>query len=315
MTLFRSIGAVATASGDGPIDWDAVTEAATAGTPPGRLDVGNGERARIAADVRSAVRAIREETGLSSPTLESIELQDRHHWIRANVSTFRRVLAPVETRPVFLPGLANRANTGTMAVVLSFLGRNVLGQYDPTLFSEAEPDLYLVYPNLREAATTLEVDYERFRRWIVFHEVTHAVEFGAAPWLADRLETRIERAVGALGEGELDTGAIRDVDATMTVIEGYAEYVMDRAFDAPAADLREKLDARRRGGGPITVILRRLLGLGIKRRQYERGRRFFEDVEDARGVESTTAVWRDQAAFPTAHEITRPERWIDRVDP
>ena len=315
MTLLRSIGAVAGASGDGPIDWNAVTEAATAATPPGNPDVGEDERAGIVADVRAASRAIDDATTLTVTTPESVVCQDRHQWIRANVGTFRRVLEPLETRPVFLPGVASRTNTATMAVTLSFLGRNVLGQYDPMLFSEDEPDLYLVLPNLREAAETLDVGYERFRRWIVFHEVTHAVEFGAAPWLVDRLEDRIERAVTALAEGDLDTGAIRDVDTAMTVVEGYAEFVMDRTFDAPVEDLREKLDERRQGGGPIAVLVRRLLGLGIKRRQYERGRQFFDAVADARGVEATTAVWRDPEALPNSREITDPARWIARVDP
>jgi uncharacterized protein (DUF2342 family) len=225
------------------------------------------------------------------------------------------VLAPLEERPVLFPGIAGRANTATMATLLSVLGRYVLAQYDPVLLGDDEPRLYFVLPNLRHAAETLDVDYPRFRRWIAFHEVAHAAEFEAAPWLVPHLEGRVERAVSALAEGDLDTGAIRDLDAAMTVVEGYAEFVMDRAFDQRADDLREKLDARRRSGGPLVVLVRRLLGLGIKRRQYERGRAFFDAVAEARGIEATGAVWRDADALPRPREIAEPGRWIDRVDP
>ena len=101
----------------------------------------------------------------------------------------------------------------------------------------------------------------------------------------------------------------------MTAVEGYAEMLMDRAFDAEYADLRRKLDARRRGGGPLTKLARRLLGLGMKRRQYERGAEFFGTVADDRGVAAAAAVWDDPANLPTDAEFDDPARWVARVDP
>ena len=315
MTFLRSIGALAAASGDGMIDWGAALDAAMAATPPGSIELDAGEREAFAADVRAAHGAIEDASGIDFAVPSPIEVQNRHHWIEANVGIFQKALAPVEEQPVLLPGVAGRVNTATMATLLSVLGRYVLGQYDPRLFEDGPPRLYFVLPNLRHAATVLDVEEDRFRRWIAFHEVTHAAEFEAAPWLVPHLEGRIERAVSALGEGDLDTGAIRDLDAAMTVVEGYAEFVMDRAFDDRYDDLREKLDARRRGGGPLVVVVRRLLGLGLKRRQYERGKAFFDAVADERGVDAAGAVWRDLDALPTPREIKEPERWIARVDP
>ena len=315
MTFLRSLGALASASGDGPIDWDAVVDAATASVPPGSIELDADERAAFADDVRAAHRGVEAASGLSFTVPSPIEVQNRHHWIEANVTTFERVMAPIEDRPVLLPGVANRINTATMATVLSVLGRYVLGQYDPVLFGDDEPRLYFVLPNLRHAADTLDVDADRFRRWIAFHEVAHAAEFEAAPWLVPHVEERVERAVTALSEGDLDTGAIRDVDVTMTAVEGYAEFLMDRAFDRDADDLREKLDARRRGGGPLVILVRRLLGLGIKRRQYERGKAFFDAVAEARGDRAAAAVWRAASALPTERELDQPERWLARVDP
>jgi uncharacterized protein (DUF2342 family) len=202
-----------------------------------------------------------------------------------------------------------------MAFMLSFLGKNVLGQYDPLLLAEGDDDhgLYFVHPNITKVADSLDVDYPRFRRWIAFHEVSHAAEFGAAPWLSDYLEERMEEGIDALSEGGLDRTAFRELDTAMTAVEGYAELLMDRAFDDDYADLRRKLDARRRGGGPMATLVRRLLGLGLKRRQYERGAKFFDVVADARGVAAASKVWEHPDNLPTDDELDHPERWMRRV--
>ena len=99
----------------------------------------------------------------------------------------------------------------------------------------------------------------------------------------------------------------------MTAVEGYAELVMDRAFDDEYDDLRAKLEARRSGRGPIAMLVRRLLGLGMKRRQYERGKAFFDVVADERGVAGASKVWEDPSHLPTDEELDHPRLWLGRV--
>jgi uncharacterized protein (DUF2342 family) len=265
--------------------------------------------------VREARDRIREVTGVGFDLPDTVEVQHRHHWIDANVETFRRVMRPLADSVGPLPGLARSVNTGSMAVSLTFLANNVLGQYDPLLLGEAADDhkLYFVHPNIGAVAASLDVDGERFRRWIAFHEVAHAAEFGAAPWLPGHLENDVEEALEALKAGSLDREALGALDTTMTAVEGYAELVMDRAFDGEYADLRAKLEARRRGRGPLTKLIRRLLGLGMKRQQYERGKRFFDAVADERGLAGAAAVWERPETLPTAEEIDDPELWLRRV--
>jgi uncharacterized protein (DUF2342 family) len=322
MDLFRSVRAVtgASATGDGYVDWQAVAEAATASTDAGQLDLNDADRAGYAADVREARDRLRTLGGVDFDLPETVEIQNRHHWIAANVDTFRRVMAPVEReapQPLF-PDVSRVVNTGTLSVLLAFLGRNVLGQYDPLLLAEAAPAdrdhaLYFVHPNIVDVADTLDVAEPRFRRWIAFHEVSHAAEFGAAPWLSTHLETRVERGIDALTSGDLDREAFAELDTAMTAVEGYAELLMDRAFDDDYADLRAKLDARRQGGGPLARLARRLLGLGLKRRQYERGAAFFRAVADERGLEGASTVWERPENLPTEAELDDPERWLARV--
>ena len=254
MGLYESVRAVTSASGDGPVDWDAVTRAAKSSTDPGSIDLSEAERAAYAADVRDARDRVREVGAIGFDLPETVEIQNRHHWIDANVVTFQRV------------------------------------------------------------AAELAVDAERFRRWIAFHEVAHAAEFGAAPWLGDHLEEQMEETFAAIRDRQLARISVGELNTTMTAVEGYAELVMDRAFDDEYADLRAKVDARRRNRGPVASVVGRLLGLGMKRRQYERGKAFFEAVADARDVAFAARVWERPENLPSDAELDDPARWLARMD-
>ncbi|MFC3958743.1 zinc-dependent metalloprotease [Halovivax cerinus] len=314
MNLYRSARAVASASGERAIDWAAVANAAKSLTPPGSLDLDEIDEAGYRDDVDEARRSIERVGAVDVSLPDAIEVQNRHHWIDANVETFQRVMAPIERSIGPFPGVARTINTGTMSVLLGVLGRNVLGQYDPLLLADS-PDhaLYFVHPNIVRVASELSVDRDRFRRWIAFHEVTHAAEFATAPWLTTHLEREVERSVETLSAGSFDAQSFETLDVTMTVVEGYAELLMDHAFDDEYVDLRRKLDDRRRSGSPIQRLVRRLLGLGLKRRQYERGKRFFEAVATERDLAFANRVWDDPSALPTSAELDSPHQWVDRV--
>jgi len=317
VNLYRSVRAVAGASGSDAVDWTAAADAAKAATDPGSLDVPAEEQAAYARDVRDARQAVGEAAGLEFEVPEVVEIQNRHHWIDANIATFERVMRPMENQLGAFPGAARTINTGTMTVLLAFLGRNVLGQYDPLLLADTPDEdhaLYFVRPNILKAADVLAVDADRFRRWIAFHEVTHAAEFGAAPWLSAHLEDRMQEGIDALSTGAFDREAFRELNATMTVVEGYAELLMDHAFDDEYEDLRRKLDERRQGRGPVQRLFRRVLGLGLKRKQYERGKAFFEGVVEARDLTFASRVWDGPASLPTDEELDAPEQWISRMD-
>lgn len=318
MTILRSVRAVAGASGDGLIDWDAVADAAKESTDPGDLDVSPSEAEAYATDVRDARDRLRTLSGTEFDVPTTVEIQDRHHWIDANIETFTRVMAPLEDRvDVATPRLSRTLNTGSMSVSLGFLARNVLGQYDPLLLADAPSEshgLYFVRPNIVATAEELDVEYDRFRRWIAFHEVTHAAEFGAAPWLSDHLAERMEAGIDSLASGSLDRDSFQELQLAMTAVEGYAELLMDEAFDKEYDDLRRKLDERRGNRGPIAELLRRVLGFDMKRRQYERGKEFFEGVVAREGIDATHTVWDAPENLPTDEELDDPDAWLDRVD-
>lgn len=314
MNLYRCLEAIATSEGDGPIDWDAVGSAARAATDPGPLSLTAGERDAYATDVTDARTRIQEHIGASFDFPDTIELIDRHHWIDYNLQTFERIMAPLEERPLHLPGVTRRINTVTLAGMVSFLAKHVLGQYDPLLLADSDDHkLYFVRPNIKTTASELAVDYDRFRRWIVFHELTHAAEFGLAPWLSTHLESHILTLMESLANGTLDKSTFTDLNTTMTVVEGYAEFLMDRAFDAEYADLRQQVNARRQNAGPLNTIIRHLLGLEMKRKQYENGRDFFEYLTHSNSLDNVHVIWDASENLPTKDEITAPARWEARV--
>ena len=121
-----------------------------------------------------------------------------------------------------------------------------------------------------------------------------------------------------LSIGEKRWGLVEHMQATMTLVEGHAEHVMD----AVGADvlpslprLRSAMTRRRTSRGLPWRVLERLLGLELKMRQYESGRRFCDAVVAAGGPEALARAWGSPEAMPTTAELESPEVWLARVAP
>jgi coenzyme F420 biosynthesis associated uncharacterized protein len=231
-----------------------------------------------------------------------------------------------------------------------YLAQRVLGQYDmPLLDTAGAPRLLLVGPNLGTAAEKMGADREELLHWVTLHEVTHAVQFGSVPWLrlhlaalvrevVDTLEVKLDSSNGmrlpsgedlramvdSLRRGELITLVIgRErrvlidrIQATMALIEGHAEHVMDAvgAEVVPSQPrLREALARRRQErSGPLR-LLERILGFELKLRQYRDGKRFCDHVVARVGIEGLNRVWVAPHALPTLAELGDPDAWIART--
>ena len=104
--------------------------------------------------------------------------------------------------------------------------------------------------------------------------------------------------------------------ATMTVVEGYAEHVMDAvgdSLDPGYAELRRRLERDRERRGPLDAIFSKLLGLEMKMSQYRRGKAFCDAVAEQAGIRALNVVWRDAASLPTMRELDDPGAWIERT--
>ncbi len=122
--------------------------------------------------------------------------------------------------------------------------------------------------------------------------------------------------VFSLVASERERATLDRMQATMAVLEGYAEHVMD-AVGAPLLPslpkLRAALDARRRSQSAPARLLQRLLGLEMKLRQYEQGKRFCDAVVREGGIEALNRVWQSPESLPTLTELDHPSSWVRRT--
>jgi coenzyme F420 biosynthesis associated uncharacterized protein len=258
------------------------------------------------------------------------------------------------------------AQVGALTGVLS---QRVLGQYDLALLDDSVPPrLLLLAPNLALTARNLGVDRDELVAWVAIHEITHAVQFSAAPWLRDHLGGLLRELIEGLqvtlgggrspgpeqggdasrpapedsrrpklpdpgellqlldrarrGEllrltlGEDRWQLVERMQAAMSLIEGHAEHTMDAvgAEVLPSLPrLRTALNRRRETRPLPWRVLERLLGLELKLRQYETGRRFCDAIVADGGPQALAGAWSEPAALPTMEELQQPAKWLRRT--
>jgi coenzyme F420 biosynthesis associated uncharacterized protein len=109
---------------------------------------------------------------------------------------------------------------------------------------------------------------------------------------------------------------VERMQAAMSLIEGHAEHTMDAvgAEVLPSLPrLRAAMNRRRSGRGLPWRVLERLLGLELKLRQYEMGRRFCDQVVSEGGPQALARAWSGPDALPSSSELERPAEWIARM--
>lgn len=209
--------------------------------------------------------------------------------------------------------------------------------------------LSLVAPNIVVAERAMRVEPRDFRLWVCLHEVTHRTQFAAAPWLHDHVRkllgdyldaadlepaallSRLRAAVVGIvrvivGRSEasivelLQTPAqqavLDQVTGLMSLLEGHADVVMDGVGPGVIASvetIRARFERRRVDNGPVETVLRRLMGVEAKMRQYAEGAEFVRAVLDQAGMAGLNRVWTGPELLPTGNEIRDPQAWLARV--
>jgi coenzyme F420 biosynthesis associated uncharacterized protein len=213
--------------------------------------------------------------------------------------------------------------------------------------------LMLVAPNIVAAQRALDVPADDFQMWVCLHESTHRLQFTAVPWLKNyfaeslgvllsevdgsvtdlvgRLPQVVREAVtgrndrdsspGVLGVIELlqspeQREALDRIIAVSTLLEGHADHVMDAVGPqvVPSVHtIRRRFTERRKGGGLFDRLLRSLLGVDAKIKQYAQGAAFTRHVVSSVGMDGFNAVWTSPEHLPRRSEITKPEGWLRRV--
>jgi coenzyme F420 biosynthesis associated uncharacterized protein len=337
------------------VDWSTAAEVGKTVGGPGP-SIPALERARMREDLAVVVPEAQDlVTELTEMRVEGFRarpwVMSRGEWVATNLTGLQRLLEPVANRLLTDKNRSELRRKGLgvqIGILLGYVSRRVLGQYDVFLPPDDEGLLYFVGPNLAEVERKFGLDGHGFRLWVSLHEVTHRVQFGGTPWLRGYLSSlvdayldtvqmdtaqlvaQVKRAIDDVRSGAIDwrgpnalllllTPQQRDLfhkmQALMSLLEGHASYVMNVAAVGRIGELermRLALKERRRSSGAEKAF-QRAIGLESKVRQYDAGEHFVREVVGRVGWDGFNLVWRSAAELPTMDEIGRPERWLQRV--
>jgi coenzyme F420 biosynthesis associated uncharacterized protein len=246
--------------------------------------------------------------------------------------------------------VGSRITAIQMGAVLAWLSGKVLGQYEALVPMGQSPRLMLIAPNIVQVAQNLGVEQRDFQLWVCLHEETHRVQFTAVPWLSDYFTAETKTLVAAIDvpasellskSGQL-LGAVLQVlrgkegaqalllsvlsptqrevfdriSALMTLLEGHADVVMDEVGPEvvpTVASIRARFNDRRQQPGTMDSVVRKVLGMDAKMRQYSEGAAFVRSAIDSVGMAGFNAVWDKPANLPSLAEIADPANWVKRV--
>ena len=257
---------------------------------------------------------------------------DRAGVVRANAAVMSMVMSQLDQQSH--NGLASRLTGGGAGVVLAFIATSVLGQYEP--FSDR---LLLSAPSVEAVRAEIKADPSDFALWVCLHEQTHRHQFAAAPWLREYLIGLMRRVIELETEdkpsdrgrdkgNDADLGLISalsspavapvlgEVTAVMSLLEGYADMLMDMA-GAPVIPtlptIRAAIDARRKPARPtLKTIVGRAIGFASKIDQYVDGKVFCESVCRQVGLDGLNTAFSGPDAVPTKDELRDPSAWVTR---
>lgn len=238
------------------------------------------------------------------------------------------------------------AQVGT---VLGFLGQHVLGQYDIAVPRSGPGTLLFVVPNIAQFEKDWSLDAMDFRTYVAIHEVTHRFEF-AQPWARERFEQILQDFLSTL---KIDASAMQErlaslngtdpdalrsvmeseeglfgtvlddeqriklgrIQSFMAAAEGYGDHVMHALGREllPSYDRIAEAMRRYREGEAGDPVFERLLGIEMKREQYEQGRAFCDTVVEQTNEATLTRMWESAEAMPSLPEVHEPRLWLART--
>jgi len=308
----------------------------------------------LKAIVLEAEPLIEEETGFAPSTPAVALALSRSDWATANIHSMLTLISgllekmeqKIDLRPVspmvrmtYGPVLGAQ-----MGAVLGFLSQRVLGQYD--VIEGHQDEVWFVGPNMVLMERKFGFVPRDFRLWVAVHELTHRAQFEGNAWIREYFLTTVNaliegldieptqivrRLAGGIGRPSGDAPiALRwlepeqidrfnSLQAFMSLIEGHANFVMDRV--APRAiptqpRMRETLKGGGSlGGGLVGKLLGKLLGLELKKAQYKQGQEFCDRIFEAAGQQAIAACFNGPEQLPTLEEVKDPKRWLARVQP
>jgi putative hydrolase len=244
----------------------------------------------------------------------------------------------------------------TAGSAIGHLARSSFGQYDLPVPRHGTDELLLVVPNIDEFGAEWSLPADDLRLWVCVHELAHHAVLGiphvrarlddlltrfASAFSADpsALERRLEdievdpsdpsgmaELQRALGDPKLLLGAIQSpeqqamrpqIDATVAIIVGYVDHVIDTVGERLIAShrmLTEAMHRRRVTATDADRFVERLFGLELTQTTYDRGEDFVAGVIERAGDAGLARLWEHERNLPTSAEVDAPGLWLARID-
>jgi coenzyme F420 biosynthesis associated uncharacterized protein len=175
-----------------------------------------------------AEELVAQTTGLRSLSGQArARVTDRAGWVRANVSSFQRLLRPITDKlgdklgTSLTSGVARKVGGVEVGMLLGWMSARVLGQYDMLVIddpAEAPPDdqdlVYYVGPNILALEKRFAFPPREFRLWLALHEVTHRAQFTGVPWLREHYLGLVQQTLESV-----DPDPKRFLDALAKVVD------------------------------------------------------------------------------------------------
>jgi putative hydrolase len=300
----------------------------------------------------AAVRAVRRADWVNANTQSLHELMEPAARRMADaMERAAQEQLPEELKSIspFLQQVSPLLQGAQVGSVLGFLAQHVLGQYDVAVPRSGPGTVLFVVPNVIGFERDWSLDPTEFRTYVALHEVTHRFEF-ARPWVrqrfsqflddflstltidAESIQRRLEaldptdpESFERLAQGEEGLfGAVLDdeqrlklgrIQAFMAAAEGFGDHVMHglgRQLLATYPRIDEAM-RRYREGEVSDPVFERLLGVEMKREQYEQGRAFCDTVVELTDEATLARMWDGPDEMPSLPEITEPRLWLART--
>lgn len=296
---------------------------------------------------------IQAETGFHPGSPVKAVVLSRKDWANENISSMLMLMAPLldkleeklDSTPVspFARLTYGPLLGAQMGVVLGFLSQKVLGQYD--VVAGHGDQVWFVGPNVVLTERRFGFVPRDFRLWVAVHELTHRAQFEGNYWVRDYFlgsvtklidemdidaSHLLKRLKGGAGKAPSDTPAplrllspgqiesFNKLQAFMSVIEGHANFVMDKVAEQEIPTqprMRATLKQGALAGGWLGKLLNKVLGLDLKRAQYRQGQEFFDQVYKASGQQAVIACFSGPENLPSLTEVKDPPKWLARVQP
>ena len=190
------------AAAESPIDWRRAEQIAT------RIADRHSVQESAAVDLDDMIPRLEDQieatTGLRSLSgPASVEVIDRPAWIRANISSFQHLLAPLidqwsEKMPStgLMASISGQVAGAELGALLGWMSSRVLGQYDLLVGrDDADDAVYMVGPNLAGLEKRFGFDPVEFRTWVLLHELTHRAQFTGVPWMKEHFTELVNTSI------------------------------------------------------------------------------------------------------------------------